>query len=147
GWTVVNMPGRISSNWISCIFAAADGSIWFGIQNSGLARLDNGEWTTYEVGSVSCLLETTGKDGAHTLWAGTNNGLARFAQNHWTTISAKSGLPDNNVLCLLATAGQDGAPALWVGTYRGLARFERDQWTTFQVSADAANNLVTSLAE
>src|SRR5687768_5055620 len=43
-WTVVHMPHRNVSNWITEILMASDGSIWFATYIGGVARLKDDQW-------------------------------------------------------------------------------------------------------
>jgi signal transduction histidine kinase/DNA-binding response OmpR family regulator/ligand-binding sensor domain-containing protein len=150
-WTVVNMPNRTVSNFVRSILVASDGSIWFGRQEGGAARLKDGEWTTFdERGSlpdkrVNALLETSTSEGARVIWVGTDRGLARLADDRWTQIDARSGLPDNRVTSLIETKGADGNSVIWVGTDKGLARFAQGQWRTFDKRNGLPQEHITSL--
>jgi ligand-binding sensor domain-containing protein len=145
-WTVVDMPNRTLSNWVNAILVGSDGSIWFGTNGGGLARLtDAGEWSVYDTTNglphnrVRSLLETHGEDGASTLWVGTNGGLARLSDlrsGRWRVYDSSSewrsrggaALPHYAVISLLETRGHHGRGAgsaaacgrtLWVGTNGG----------------------------
>ncbi len=96
-----------------------DGSIWVGTSGQGLVCL-RGEQR----------LQFTRQDGlpsdnvtsllAHkdVLYAGTPNGLGRFAQGRWTRVSKAEGLASNQIGYLL----DDGLGFLWLGSSAGLMR-------------------------
>ncbi len=134
-WKTVDMPNREESNGILDILAGADGSMWFAT-TIGLARLHNGQWTLFrkETGlpsnRVMCLAEE--RDGARTvLWAGTDNGLARWDGRAWSVLDARAaGLPNPRIRSLLALQTDEG-PVLWVGTGSGLARRAGGRWQSF----------------
>src|SRR4051812_33618386 len=50
-WVPVHMPNRTRSNFVGAILAASDGSMWFGTNGGGVARLDGREWTVFDSGS------------------------------------------------------------------------------------------------
>ena len=60
-------------------------------------------------------------DPKKTMWIGTNNGLARFADGKFTTLNTNDGLFANNVFSMVT--GEDGS--LWVGSYGGVARIAK----------------------
>lgn len=146
-WTVVNMPDRTRSNMVRSLVADSSGTLLFGTNGGGLARLvqaDPARWDLYTShgepetslpnDNVRCILETRSDDGGQTLWAGTDSGVARFEQGRWTVYNTASGLPSNVVNCLEETRSSDGTRTIWAGTDRGLACF-RDSWTVCDVSS------------
>lgn len=132
-WTPVNMPNRTISNEIYTIFAARDGSLWFGRSDDGLSQLHNGTWTTYTPNNsgipsqfVRCLYESLTPDGKPCLWVGTDQGLARFQDNQWTVFTTQnSGLAGNDIQCIYESTLPGKPTVLWVGTDTGLSRIER----------------------
>ena len=111
---------------------AADGAIWLGTLNGGVARLDKDDWRVFtaedglpsgRVHVVSC-----GADG--TVWVGTNAGAARYrptdggAEGTWRAFTESDGLPNNFVTSILTSA--DGS--VWVGTVGGAARLNQTGW-------------------
>lgn len=113
----------LASIRIACLFTDRSGTLWVGMEKSGLAKRTPGgfksftaeKWTGME--SVYDLHE--GRSGA--LFAGTNAGLYRFAEGltrHWTS---SDGLWSDTVLVVHESA--DGT--LWVGTKHGLNRIDR----------------------
>ncbi len=129
-WQVVSMPHRTSSNFVRCVKAARDGSLWFGTHGGGIARRHEAGWTVYDSSNglpddiVISLAEQVESSGEHTIWAGTRRGLARFRRGAWTVFGEEDGLP-NDVVTSLSVAGPE---TLWVGTRGGLARFDSQGW-------------------
>jgi signal transduction histidine kinase/CheY-like chemotaxis protein/ligand-binding sensor domain-containing protein/HPt (histidine-containing phosphotransfer) domain-containing protein len=150
-WKTVDMPNRNLSNFVQAILVARDGSIWFGLQDGGLCRLRDGDWTIFDKHSglpsnrVNALLETTADDGSSAIWAGTINGLARLSRGQWTTFDATNGLPGNYVNSLAQTPADNGAYTLWVGTNTGLAQWQDGRWRTFSVRDGLPADRVTCL--
>src|SRR5581483_2484014 len=84
-WTVVNMPHRTNSNYVSAMLAGSDGSIWFSTNAGEIHKLKDREWISYNLKNVSpaitsiyCMLETVSPAGERTLWIGTGAGLVCF---------------------------------------------------------------------
>jgi len=129
-WTVVNMPNRLSSNFIRTIRATRDGSVFFGTQSGGLARLRDGAWTIFGEGPgtlpsarVNALIEATSRNGASALWIATHGGgLARLENERFTVWTKREGLPSLRVWGLAEIPDAQGNPVVWVGTEGGLAR-------------------------
>lgn len=137
-WEVVNMPNRTASNFVRSILVAADGAVWFGRQEGGVARLKDGGWTTFDEKDalpdkrVNALLETRTAEDASVVWVGTDRGLARYQSGRWERFDGRTGLPDDRVTSLAETTGGDGVTALWVGTDGGLARLSGGAWQSFR---------------
>ncbi len=132
-WTAVDMPNRTESNTVNDILATADGAVWFAA--TGVARLHHGRWTLFgpeaglPAGEVFRLAEE--RDGSRTvLWAGTEQGLARWSGKSWVMVDSAQ-LPSRRITALLAVRTDRGS-ALWAGTDRGPARREPDgRWSLF----------------
>lgn len=152
-WKIVNMPDRSVSNFVNAMTASKDGSVWFGRDIGGVARLKDGNWTTFDDKSglpsnhINSLLETVGADGTLTLWVATQNGLARYQQNNWTTFNSNNGLLSNDVRSLVETKTADGNSILWVGTNKGLTKFQNGNWTAYEINSDVIGNVIDTLYE
>lgn len=155
-WNVVNLPTRQTSNWVRVIFAAQDGSIWFGTNGGGVCRLKAGQWTIFNTKSnqlpsnrIRAIYETVRPDGKTIIWIGTeDSGLASFQDNSWTTYNtSNSGLPSNNVYTLAGGFNSSGALRLWIGTVNaGLALFDGTQWQSFNTkNSQLPNESILSL--
>src|SRR5262245_53699193 len=100
-WAVHDLPNRTISNFVRSMLIASDDAVWVGRENGGVARLSNGEWTTYDETSgfpasrVDCLLETKNAAGERVIWAGSRTGLARFERGAWRVLTTADGLPAN----------------------------------------------------
>ncbi len=135
-WTVVNMPNRTVSNYVTAICPDANGSLWFGTREAGVSRLSQGEWTTFAVDAglpsnrIRAILETSSVGEGHSIWAATDSGLAVFDGQHWSTVALPDGLPATGIQALFEVRDTVGASSLWVGTTHGAARRTQDGWTT-----------------
>jgi ligand-binding sensor domain-containing protein len=130
----------LSSNEITALLPATDGSLWVGTSVGLDRRLPVGKWEHYragqpfgpQAGGVTDIAE----DGAGAVWVSTSgeSGVVyRYTQGKWTRISAEDpsvGLPNDEVKCI--TAAPDGS--LWFCLYyHGAARFDGRSWQQFQV--------------
>ncbi len=128
-WTTVTLPGHEISTFIRAMRVDHDGALWIGRQDGGLLRRTpaDGAWTTFDVAQglpsprVDDLLEVSGPDGTHVLWAATPEGLATFDGATWHAFAENAALPSSHVACLLDGTDDDGAPVVWVGTEAGVA--------------------------
>ena len=103
---------------ISAMWPDRDGStIWFGLRESGLARLQNGRWTRFppEQGYPSRVYDL--QRVGDTLWATTTNrGLVRIDADGWHYFGRAEGLPDDMLYALNLIPQADGRPVLWIGS-------------------------------
>src|SRR5262249_3384398 len=125
------LPNNTVTSLLENILPDGSRILWVGTYGGGLAKLQNGQWTTFNTESglpsnnVWCLLETKATDGSSILWVGTEGGLTRLQNEQWTTYDTKSGLPGNDVWCLLESRSTDGGSTLWAGTNgSGVARLD-----------------------
>jgi ligand-binding sensor domain-containing protein/signal transduction histidine kinase len=102
------------------------GAIWCGFNEGGLARVADGEITTFHGSdglaseAVQCLLSD--EDGS--LWIGTaDNGLTRFKDGRFASLGMAQGLADNVVCHLL----DDGRGYLWLSTHHGIQRVAKEE--------------------
>lgn len=106
-------PGAPANIWIRNLSEDNRGALWFGTNESGLFRLENGAVAHFSrkeglpADTIQCLLSD--RNGA--VWACTPNGLARFTAGKIKVYGAADGLPAGNVRA--ACQDQDGT--LWVG--------------------------------
>jgi ligand-binding sensor domain-containing protein len=118
---VVTFPPELRASDPTRVFAAADGSVWFGTP-SALVRWRAGQFTSIplpprqSLAGVSCIAEAP--DGA--LWIGTHGaGLYRFDGQRFASFTSRDGLSDDRVIDILV----DRSGNVWVATRDGLNRF------------------------
>ena len=127
---------RLSSNRITDLLVAADGTVWVGTNNgldsfrgrfsgaAGTYSIAREEWRTYSTldGLPTNEINALAGDAAGNVWVGTEQGLARInSRGEWdfTFTSSNSRLIDNRVKSLLFDEGEG---ELWIGTFDGLSR-------------------------
>jgi signal transduction histidine kinase/CheY-like chemotaxis protein len=115
---------------------SATPALWIGFHHDGVARFQEGRWTTFDESSglpdlrVTDLIETASLTGTRTLVASSFAGLAVFEGERWRQyVDPAFPLPSN--LTLLHATVENGAPVLWVGSGDGLARFSRGRWSFY----------------
>jgi ligand-binding sensor domain-containing protein len=110
-------------NYVFCMLAAADGSIWAGTWGGGAARWDGQRWTnlTTKEGLAGNIVYSVaqGRDGV--IWFGTNQGVSRWDGQQFKTLGPAQGLLDRNVYALAVAPNGD----VWAGTKKGVARIAR----------------------
>ena len=123
-------PGYGTKNF-NAITRDSAGVLWFA-HNSGLCKLDSGEFTWYNdtnspVGAekVNCLAV----DSLNQLWIGTiGDGLVRFDGSQWDVFTEDgTDLVDDEIKAL--TIDQDGF--IWIGTPSGLNKFDGTDWILY----------------
>lgn len=148
----------LPSSYVTALLESADGHLWVGTLDAGVARLDpaTGEVVRYANSpreEITALAE--GADG--TLWIGTrDDGLYRLAgaEPEAEVVAFRhdpsdpASLSDDRVDALLVD--RDGT--VWIGTLAGLDRREGDGFTRFNVTAetdpeDLAPDRVTALMQ
>jgi len=130
------------ANPISAFAQGADGALWIGTDNAGVARLtDSLTFWAARDGLPDDRVTALAVDHRGDLWAGTSRGLARWHGGRWTAFTTRDGLPHDRVNALL----EDREGNLWVGTQGGLSRFRDGRFSS--VTEDKGIKGVLSLFE
>ena len=111
---------------------AADGAIWLGTLNGGVARIDAEDWRVYtmEDGLPSNRIRVVACAQDGSVWIGTNAGIARLdpgqngGREQLRVFTEADGLPNNFVTSIHLSADN----TVWVGTVGGAAQFNRTGW-------------------
>ena len=132
-WSTIadSLPSRV----VYSLLEDRRGALWFGTQNAGLAKLENGRWSRYDVSSGTLPSNTVLaalEDAAGDLWFGTSGGLVRFEPGpaRWTTyLESPTGLVNKQAWRLL----EDQSKQLWIATPEGVSRLDptRSVWTRY----------------
>ena len=118
---VVSKEQGLADRNVYPIYQDASGTIWAGVWNSGLSRLQNGKATNYAVadglpnGLVSAL--AAGPDGR--IFVATHGGLVTFADGKFPRFPL-AGLPEDATIQVIQTA-KDGT--MWFGSSKGLISY------------------------
>lgn len=127
---------RLSSDRITDLLVAADGTVWVGTNNgldsfrgtfseaTGTYSIAKEDWKKYGTpdGLPTNEISALATDAAGNIWVGTEEGLALInSRGEWefTYTASNSGLIDNRVKSLLFDEGEG---ELWIGTFDGLSR-------------------------
>jgi len=108
--------------------------VWVGTRDEGLFQLETNHFQPAPGAEIlgpqiSALFE----DRAGQLWAGTQNGLARWNGQNWKMYTTRDGLPGNAVSAIV----EDARGNLWVGTENaGLASFQDGKFGVYQAGTN-----------
>jgi PAS domain S-box-containing protein len=136
-WRVFTRADGLTRSSITNIRQAPDGGLWLG-SPGGLDYLDTKTGRVRAQGPEKGLAgrDVSGvaldADDPATVWAATDDGLARVRGTELHVARGKDGLPANNLL----TVVDDGRGFLWVGTNRGVFRVAKAALEAF-FSGDA----------
>lgn len=111
---------------ISTIYRDRAGNLWLGTPGSGVIRLENGNPAlsfTYTTRDGLCSDEITvirgDGDRAGVLWVGTTNGLNRFENGRFTSLTAFKNIHIKAI---------EESKTLWLGTAEGLLQLKGARW-------------------
>lgn len=115
------------------------------MSTKGIVQISNGVWTTYpstitKINTSQHFFNSAYVPPALTIdkygyvWAGTNNGVARYDGTAWSYFNTStSSLPSNRILTIHA----EPSGVVWIGTDRGAVRVEEAQWRLYNRSNSA----------
>jgi hypothetical protein len=129
-WKIFSMTDGLPPNAVRAMAEDVNSNLWIGTDGGGIFSMRDGKISPANapVKDISCLL--TDRDGV--LWAGTaGHGLARLAQNRWTSFSGTAGLAGDDIGYLI----EDDFTNLWRGSYEGLMRVEKKSLVDFAAGA------------
>jgi signal transduction histidine kinase/CheY-like chemotaxis protein/ligand-binding sensor domain-containing protein/protocatechuate 3,4-dioxygenase beta subunit len=128
-WTKFTQTNGAPGRYVYSIEHAADGSLWFGAGDGGLARFDGRTLARIERGkerlepaSIEKILRA--RDGG--LWCATLTGAAHYDGLNWSLLDESDGL----LPAYYYTVVQDYAGAIWFGGKNGLTRYRPAAPTT-----------------
>lgn len=128
-WDAVALPEGAKSKWVRALMSASDGAVWVGTSGGGVARLVDGQWTTWGVNEglpdeqVRCVYESRAS-GRPVIWAGTKTGLARFDGVRWHTVFRNDAPSTNAYVWSMLDGIHNGRDGMWVATGIGIYRVE-----------------------
>lgn len=111
-----------------------DKSMWFGLAENGVIRLQSGELThwTMKEGLIDDRIESMLAASDGTIWVGTHGGVSRWNGSGWQRWPSL-GYPDPDGLIvfeLLET--RDGT--IWADTSEDFARWKHEHWESYEQS-------------
>ena len=121
-------PVSLSSNYVSSITVASDGTVWFSTDRGGICRYNEktDNFTTYsrKDGLPDNVAYKILQDDRSNLWFGTNKGLVKFnpEKNEIRVFTKNDGLLGNQFSYKSALAGSDGN--FYFGGIDGLISFD-----------------------
>lgn len=119
--SISNSPGfpREAKGGVSITFAAADGSLWIGVQGGHTARLNDGRWELFSAESDMGNVSIIARDRDGTMWAACSTGLFRLDGKTWRNVGAALGIRQTELLDDLYA---DGDGSLWIATSNSVYR-------------------------
>jgi len=136
----------VPNMYIRVIYEDREGTIWAGLNLEGLAKYQDGRWTTYTKndGLTHQAVRALCQDRDGSLWIGTRGGgLNRLKDGRFTVYTEKDGLASDSIQALY----MDRDNALWIATRQGLSRFKDGRFATYTVNDGLYSNYVYSFAE
>lgn len=146
-----NTP-EFRENSVFCMLTALDGSLWIGMEGSGLLHLSHGHFTTYraEQGLTDPFVRALAQDHNGTLWIGTNNGLFRLAHPEYSAAAPSSiqrvDGPDGLPVLAVNAIREDSSGRLWLGGSQ-LWTLHDGHSELYPLSGEASRNRVKSITE
>ncbi|HJW08831.1 MAG TPA: two-component regulator propeller domain-containing protein, partial [Holophagaceae bacterium] len=117
-WRSESVPNRALSNYLRCVVAGADGSLWFGRQDGGAARRSKDGWESLPVSAQARKINALAVQDGVVFAASEDAGLWRFEAGAWKAVP---GPPAPNLQALASSP-----EGLWVGSAGPLALLQKD---------------------
>jgi len=130
---------------VKALLVDRQGTLWAGTAGQGLARYQNGEWTSLKNadGLGSDYVTALWEDAEGSLWIGTRDGLSQLSDIKLPIYSRTEGL-GAGASRTLATAGTNG---LWVATDTGIYRVDGNRITNYLAESFPTNHYVKLVYE
>lgn len=121
-WRTFTTRDGLSASSVRAIADDAEGTIWIGVEDGGLNRWRDDQFTVFRKspdGLPGDTVTSLWVDESGALWVGTaGGGLARLRQGRWTRLTTDEGLASNSIGYLV----EDAEGFLWIGSNAGLMR-------------------------
>lgn len=140
GYRVYGLADGLPDSYLQTLLVSRDASdpiVWLGSGSSGILRLEDGLWRSFDerhglpqrvvVGVGMLALD----DGPAELWAGTLGGAVRWHDGHWIRL-----LPPPYADYVVYDALRDPHGRVWLGTHRGILRLADGRWRAFTAETD-----------
>ncbi len=128
------------------VFQSRSGDMWLAMDGSGLIRIRDSVWETFDESDGLPTLHFTAvaEDDLSRIWvAGLSYGVGRFDGNSWTWWTEAEGLASTAVVDLVVAGDGD----VWVATTLGVSRFDGENWMTYTSVDGLAADYVSTLYE
>ncbi len=138
---VILPADRLDAGAIQALLMAADGTLWIGTRQDGLAAFRDGRLQRFPGPTyITALME----DRHHEVWIGTfDRGLCQLRDDGFECLDTGAGMPDDTVIAL----HEDHEGSLWVGTMgAGLVRLRDATFTSVTTVDGLPSNGVWSVA-
>lgn len=136
----------LPTNSIRSVGEDASGTMYFGTQEKGLAKLVNGKFTilTQKDGLAGNFVRVTYQHPDGSLWFGCHrDGLTVLRNGVYTTYTTKDGLPNNTIYRIMQR--RDGK--LWIATRGGLATFDNGKFTSYTTEQGLSGSVTMAIYE
>ncbi|MCU0426306.1 MAG: methyl-accepting chemotaxis protein [Candidatus Kapabacteria bacterium] len=143
---VYNDKDGLPTNSIRSIGEGADGTMYFGTQEKGLAKLVNGKLTilTQKDGIAGNFVRVTFQHPDGSLWIGCNrDGLTVLRNGVYTTYTTKDGLPHGTIYRIMQR--KDGK--IWIATRGGLAIYDNGKFTALTTDQGLSGSVAMAMHE
>ncbi|VAX01451.1 Sensor histidine kinase/response regulator [hydrothermal vent metagenome] len=116
---MANGKATYNPNYVFCIMADQQDTIWAGTWGGGVAQFKNGKWTNLmkKDGLAGNIVYSMAQDKNGIYWFGTNRGLSRFDGKNWNTWNVHDGLAGNDIYAIAINGNE-----LWLGSRSGVSR-------------------------
>ncbi|MDC0675738.1 hybrid sensor histidine kinase/response regulator [Nannocystis radixulma] len=139
-WEVVatsgsELPGQVIRALAETVSGSGKRTLWVGTDGGGLARFQDGVWTTLTKTTsglpddyVRSVVAEQGP-GARTLWIGTESGgLARLRHDGWVGFTERNAGVHGSVTGIAEVIPPDAEPEIWLALNNELRRFSEDSF-------------------
>ena len=140
-WVEAPTPADLAEVEIRSVVVEADGSVWFGVRDRGLAHFDGARvrWVSQSDGLVSTGVSDLLIDRAGDLWASGLGGYSVLREGRWRS-SARLGSLAPRVVYSLGEDSRSGA--IWMSGNVGAGRLLEGRWQVFDSSAGLPHMVV-----
>ncbi|MFP5227877.1 MAG: two-component regulator propeller domain-containing protein [Acidobacteriota bacterium] len=131
-------------NSVHCLATARDGSLWIGMEGSGLIHFSHGKfhaWTAVD-GLTDQFVHAIAEDRAGNLWIGTNNGFFRMTKGRIRRLDGTHGIPLLAVNAIL----EDASGRVWIGGSR-LMSIHNNVFQEHSLPGELSRNRIKSLLQ
>ncbi len=123
-WETIDVTGGLDDSKVTSIVQDRNGTLWFGLRNSGVSRYDGRTFRmfTTQDGLPSNNISTIYQDSKGNFWFGTmhystfeGSGVCRYDGESFKTFTTKDGLASDAVIAIY----EDKSGNMWFGTFDG----------------------------